>query len=317
MWTALIDPSSPLGQQGSALLESLTETAIAKPSLDACMLLAFRAVAEGKRGWLKLAVEFLNQSIATADELYSTRRLELFGGLSGLGLAIEQIRRQLQRFQGSTISAPDLCHDIDAALLLELQRGRWQGSYDLASGVTGLGIYFLQRLPDGRSKEGVELVAAHLEDAAQRAVLPCTPGTLAFLAEAETKRSDVALAKLLRMLPGQKSDLALAVVCLAAAAPHTGTQMLEGCLASTAPGGPSVAHLWNRAFQRTGDPRCRSAALQEWQRSLESYEKETPAEGAAGVRFLAGPAGVGLALLAALLPVEPDWDRFLGLPARY
>ncbi|MCU1237177.1 MAG: Lanthionine synthetase family protein [Candidatus Solibacter sp.] len=318
MWTPIIDPSSAFGARAAAVLESVTNDALASSGLDAPLLLAYRAIAEGNRQWMKLAVSRLNTAVAGADAMYSTRRLALFGGLSGLGWVIEHVTRLLQRFEGSTpTGAGRLNDDTDAALLMELQRGRWKGSYDLASGLTGIGVYFLERFPAPSARVGVELVLAHLEAAA---VDGAGVGMLFFASDAAAAGIDPARAKRLLTrgidsLPpdAAESDLGALAICLRVA-PNLAASSLEDWLNRSAHHRDAdTAHLWNRIHRMTGDERCRTASLTCWEYAIESYEKATPATSAAGVEFLGGPAGFGLALLAALTPVEPEWDRLLGL----
>jgi lantibiotic modifying enzyme len=90
-------------------------------------------------------------------------------------------------------------------------------------------------------------------------------------------------------------------------------------------GAAGVAHLFNRLYQATGNPALGEAARAWFERTL-GYRQ--PGQGCAGFRawvvdddkkmvwqddpgFLAGSAGIGLALLAALFPIEPAWDRVL------
>ncbi|MES1244440.1 MAG: lanthionine synthetase C family protein [Acidobacteriota bacterium] len=94
-------------------------------------------------------------------------------------------------------------------------------------------------------------------------------------------------------------------------------------------GTAGLAHLWNRFYQATGDPELGEAALAWIRRTL---DQQRPGKGVAGfLTFVAGPsgdarsegvwkgepgllvgsAGIGLALLAAVSDVEPDWDRML------
>jgi lantibiotic modifying enzyme len=101
-----------------------------------------------------------------------------------------------------------------------------------------------------------------------------------------------------------------------------GTGVIDAGLCHGAAGD---AHLFNRLFQATGEPDFREAALYWIDRAL---ELQKPGEGVGGYRmwivgdgeeldwrpdagFLTGSAGVGLALLAAATPVEPEWDRVL------
>jgi hypothetical protein len=88
-------------------------------------------------------------------------------------------------------------------------------------------------------------------------------------------------------------------------------------------GSAGLAHLLNRMYQTTGEERLAQAARFWFNWTLQFRQ---PGEGVAGFRawsvnpepiwrsdpgFLEGAAGIGLALLAALSPVEPAWDRTL------
>ena len=65
------------------------------------------------------------------------------------------------------------------------------------------------------------------------------------------------------------------------------------------------AHELNRVWQGTADAGTREQAVRELESALQA-----PADGHG---FLAGAAGTGLVLLAASSPVEPAWDRIVGL----
>lgn len=90
-------------------------------------------------------------------------------------------------------------------------------------------------------------------------------------------------------------------------------------------GTAGLGHLFNRIHQATGDPEIREAALAWLGRAL---DMRRPGEGRAGYLFylasgpgantwdgddglLQGITGVGLALLAAVSDLAPDWDRIL------
>lgn len=91
-------------------------------------------------------------------------------------------------------------------------------------------------------------------------------------------------------------------------------------------GAAGLAHLNNRFFQATGEPAFADAARSWFAHALALRRPH----GVAGVvadrggalapdaSLLEGAIGVGLALLAALVPAEPTWDRLLlcDLPAR-
>ena len=112
---------------------------------------------------------------------------------------------------------------------------------------------------------------------------------------------------------------ALELARFAAARPFETSGVVDAGLCHGAGG---VLHLFNRAFQATGDAVLRDAALGWLDRTLALWR---PGEGLGGFLafdsdtqawqplpgFLTGAAGVGLALLAAAAPVAPDWDRVL------
>ena len=112
-------------------------------------------------------------------------------------------------------------------------------------------------------------------------------------------------------------------VALAAAEPGPRASTVQD--AGLCHGAAGLGHLFNRMFQATGDERLAAAARSWYERALAFRE---PGRGAGGFRswaadrtgvsdwrndpgFLEGAAGVGLALLAAVSPVEPEWDRLL------
>jgi lantibiotic modifying enzyme len=118
----------------------------------------------------------------------------------------------------------------------------------------------------------------------------------------------------------EREALAVARVC--AERPLDGSGVVD---AGVCHGAAGNAHLFNRLYQATGDPLYADAARSWFERAL---EQRRPGEGLGGyimyvvddkgelgwrgdAGFLTGSAGVGLALLAATTPVEPEWDRLL------
>jgi hypothetical protein len=92
--------------------------------------------------------------------------------------------------------------------------------------------------------------------------------------------------------------------------------------ASLCHGTAGLMHLFNRMYQATGEPCLRDAALRWLDRTLATCrtaqaEGDSWVEGAddflrapwTGVDIVNGAAGVALALLAAVSPIEPGWDR--------
>jgi lantibiotic modifying enzyme len=102
---------------------------------------------------------------------------------------------------------------------------------------------------------------------------------------------------------------ALAAARLAARRRTGGIEVVDAGLCHGAAG---LGHIFHRLFRATGDETLREAALFWLGRAL---EMRRPGHGLGGFGddpgFLTGAAGIGLALLAALTPVEPEWDRLL------
>jgi lantibiotic modifying enzyme len=91
-------------------------------------------------------------------------------------------------------------------------------------------------------------------------------------------------------------------------------------------GSAGLVQIFNRLWQATGEPEFKAAALR-WAGHALDFRK--PGEGIGGYLIwepetpmgefiwqqrpgvLSGTAGIGLALLAAVSPVEPEWDRLL------
>ena len=108
----------------------------------------------------------------------------------------------------------------------------------------------------------------------------------------------------------------------AAIRPFAGSGVRDACLCHGAAG---VAHLFNRLYQATGEEPL-AAAARVWFEHTLAYRQSglgvggfrswsSDLSGVSGWRndpgFLEGAAGVGLALLAAVSPVDPEWDRLL------
>src|SRR5690606_8891786 len=57
--------------------------------------------------------------------------------------------------------------EVDAALLQYLERSPWSEDYDLISGLVGLGVYALERLPRPEAAAGLGRVIGHLDELAE------------------------------------------------------------------------------------------------------------------------------------------------------
>jgi hypothetical protein len=288
-WAPLIARQSDVGTR---LWEIVCAIADERSGAEMALLDAYLFLADGDGQRLQRAVKRLNAAIADVDALCSTGRWGLQGGLAGLGWITEHIS-QIRDGRG----AGDLNADTDAALLRELERGRWRGSCDLESGLAGIGIYFLERLPSPGAAAAGSLVVAHLES-----LVPWEPrGVMHFLLAAVACGIETEKAR--RMLDDsvvrveQSGTVDAAAVLLEMGQRAAGLRVLERCLHSTPVDDSVAAHAFNRLFQRVGDARCREKALSFIERALSNLQR-TP--------------DVALTLLAAITPIEPAWDRRIG-----
>src|SRR3954454_4543505 len=128
------DPSLPRGEAGRAL---------ALAHLD-------RALPD--RGFAEASREALRQAIAAVAS--QPLGPGLMQGFTGVAWTIAHL---------ADSTAPGA---VDEALTDMLRRDAWRGTYDLVGGLVGMGIYALERAPQGT--ELLELVVARLRDRAER-----------------------------------------------------------------------------------------------------------------------------------------------------
>jgi hypothetical protein len=106
-----------------------------------------------------LARQCLDQAIETAST--QAMNASLYGGFTGLAWAAELVDRLLDP------DAEDRSEAVDDALLRLLSRSdRWSAPYDLVVGLTGLGVYALQRYPRPVAIECLHRVVERLHECA-------------------------------------------------------------------------------------------------------------------------------------------------------
>jgi hypothetical protein len=136
------DPSLAGGQAGLALLYTWLTRTRRMPQADV------------------LAWQCLDQAI----EAVSTEAMDasLYGGFTGVAWAAELVDRLLDP------DAEDRSEVVDDALLRLLSRANlWPAPHDLVVGVTGLGVYALQRYPRPLAVECLHRVVERLHERAQ------------------------------------------------------------------------------------------------------------------------------------------------------
>jgi class I lanthipeptide synthase len=379
------DPSLGRGQAGLALLYAWLARTHRMPQADV------------------LAWQCLDQAI----EAVATQAMNasLYTGFPGVAWAADLAGRLLDP------DAEDRSEAVDDALLQLLSWANpWSASYDLVVGLSGLGVYALQRhprplaiqclhgvverlrgcarqdehgiywwtppaeihpdsreqYPSGRADLGVAhgvagpiallggICAAGVEQATARPLLEgavrwllahsmpteagptfpiwVAPGFQPYPARCAWCYGDPGIAAALLMAARGVGDFgweqaAVALACRAAERPASETGVVNGSFCHGAAG---LAHLYNRIYQATGEPKLRRAAQYWLERTLDFYHlardnggswvqgNKDPAERPwtwTGIELVEGAAGVALVLLAAATSVEPTWDRIFLLSA--
>lgn len=86
----------------------------------------------------------------------------LYGGFTGIAWAVAHLQDQL--LDGED----DYTETIDDVLETYLSKSPWRGDYDLISGLVGIGVYALERLPRASAVRCLELIVARLYETAER-----------------------------------------------------------------------------------------------------------------------------------------------------
>ncbi|MCU0681614.1 MAG: hypothetical protein MUF34_05050 [Polyangiaceae bacterium] len=167
-WRAIVDGAMAEQAQAAAraIFEALPDHvpasgAEAEPRswqyAQVALAYAYAAKALGDATYAKRAEGFLDQAqAALLDE--GDAAISLYGGVAGVALCAADAARNL----GTTIALDELDEVIENYVGAE----RWAGPYDLVSGLVGLGVYALGRLPS--SKKTLAAVLRHLAALAAR-----------------------------------------------------------------------------------------------------------------------------------------------------
>jgi lantibiotic modifying enzyme len=94
----------------------------------------------------EVAAERAAQLVEQAAETLAVQPLppNLYTGFAGVAWAMEHLRGRLFEEDGDE---DDPVQEIDEALAIPLQRSPWPGDYDLITGLVGIAVYALERLP--------------------------------------------------------------------------------------------------------------------------------------------------------------------------
>ena len=90
-------------------------------------------------------------------------QLDLHGGLGGLGWVAAHLARRYP-----SLDVEDLCAPVDEHLNAELSRTPWAYPCDIRSGLSGMGLYVLERLPAPGARQLLARMVAKAEETAER-----------------------------------------------------------------------------------------------------------------------------------------------------
>jgi hypothetical protein len=285
-WVPLLPRSSDGGRRAWAASCTLAAVVVAgeehspagrADTGDAALLFSYLSTADDDRRWRERAIGTINAAIDDVDALHASGRWGL-QGLAGLGWNVEHLCHRF--FAGAE---NDCNGDTDLALLRELERGQWRGPCDLESGLAGLGVYFLERLPARSAVAGLKLVVDHLQS------LALNPGPSGL--------SHASAFDVVRGLPGMMYVLAEAVA--ADVEGHSARALLEGAARWFRDhDGPSAPLSWCRdlgtaaisfrSARITGRDEDREFAAM----LLDRCTAESPLESSANVSLRNGTAGI-------------------------
>lgn len=149
----------------SAIAESLKRLSSTLPAGEAANLaLFYGSLAEAwqDEAHAEAAFDCLNDAISRAPE--ELRHPFLCGGYAGLGWVIAHLTGK------QMLSESDLenCEAIDEMILEFLREPARASRYELLYGLTGLGVYALERLPENSAIEILRMVIARLAQSAER-----------------------------------------------------------------------------------------------------------------------------------------------------
>ena len=168
-WRAILD-----GELGDKALETVTSIAAAlEQELPSgapryAMQLAEQSLLNAYLGFgdlgdrhFDLSSQFLERAIDAVAE--TPMRPSLYGGFVGVAWVLEHLQNhELSSIEGDGSEEMDPNEQVDSVLRGYLGAERWNETYDLISGLVGIGVYIADRMPRPAAKECFEHVVKHL-----------------------------------------------------------------------------------------------------------------------------------------------------------
>ena len=132
---------------------------MAEDSLGAALFFTYLFESLGEEEWADTATLWLDRAVQVLSE--QDMAPALHGGFPGAAWVSEHLGKRL--FDNDPADE-DPNADIDEALLELVSTRPWTGSYDLLQGLTGIGTYFLERLPRSSARLGLSEIVRRLEE---------------------------------------------------------------------------------------------------------------------------------------------------------
>lgn len=147
----------------AATLPSASEAGLAGGQAGQAVFYAYLALHDNDEAQADRAAALLESAVETV----ATRPLPptLYTGFPGVAWATEHLQGRLFE-PGEDDEDPSL--GIDEALLGALERSPWPGDYDLITGIVGIGVYALERLPRPTAAACLERIIERLAELAER-----------------------------------------------------------------------------------------------------------------------------------------------------
>ncbi len=124
------------------------------------ILFSYLALAHGRESDHVASQHYLDRAV----ESLATEKMspDLFSGFCGIAWAADHVRRFLPNVEGDSEDDPN--EQIDEVLTHVLRGSPWPAGFDLISGLVGVGVYALERLPRADGKEILELIVGRLAE---------------------------------------------------------------------------------------------------------------------------------------------------------
>src|SRR5260370_27054381 len=131
------------------------------------MLHAYLGVARSSDASQEVARQLLEVAIDAVGDTQMTPAL--YGGFTGVAWVVEHLSQPYEAAaEGGGDQDSDPNAGIDEALHDYLSGEGWTTTYDLISGLVGIGIYALERLPRARAASSLKLIIDHLAELGER-----------------------------------------------------------------------------------------------------------------------------------------------------